>query len=190
MNRYVRAARRTLAAGVTTTAVLALTTAASAAANPAQPQSAAKHAPACSAADLGAWLAIDAGSGAAGSIYYPLQLTNLSRHACTLRGFARVAAISRTGRQLGSPARRDYTAPERTEWLAPAATAHATLRYSDIVVGDCPAASRRPAFELAVTPPGRRRPTHALFGLDVCAAKRSVFMSVSAIKPGPGTASG
>ena len=61
--------------------------------------------PACTAGNLGAWVAVDQGNGAAGSIYYPLQFTNLSRHACAMRGFPGVSAIDRNGHQLGSPAR-------------------------------------------------------------------------------------
>src|SRR6516225_4874064 len=49
--------------------------------------------PACTAGDLGAWVAITQGNGAAGSIYYPLQFTNLSGHACTMRGFPGVSAV-------------------------------------------------------------------------------------------------
>ena len=59
---------------------------------------------ACTAADLGAWVAADQGNGAAGSIYYPLEFTNLSGHACSMRGFPGVSAIDRNGHQLGSPA--------------------------------------------------------------------------------------
>src|SRR5581483_3076809 len=49
--------------------------------------------PACTAADLGAWVAVSQSDGAAGSIFYPLQFTNLSRHACALRGFPGVSAV-------------------------------------------------------------------------------------------------
>src|SRR6478609_1310644 len=50
---------------------------------------------ACTADDLGAWLAVAQLDGAAGSVYYPLQFTNLSRHACSMRGFAGVSAVDR-----------------------------------------------------------------------------------------------
>jgi len=45
------------------------------------------------------------GDGAAGSVYYTLQFTNLSGHACTLRGYPGVSAVSLSGHQLGAPAR-------------------------------------------------------------------------------------
>ncbi len=37
-------------------------------------------------------------------MYMRLEFTNLSGHACTLRRFPGVSAITRNGRELGSPA--------------------------------------------------------------------------------------
>lgn len=190
MHLSVRAARL-LSAAAAAASVLSLTTAASAATRPSpapKPHPAAT-APRCGAASLGVWLAIDQGNGAAGSIFYPLQFTNLSHRACTLTGFPGVAAVNQAGHRLGRPASRDTTTKVTTVRLAAGATAHAILRYSNVLVGDCPAASRKPAFELRVYPPGRHVATHALFGLDVCTTGPAV-MSVQAIKPGPGTAAG
>lgn len=192
MHTCVRAAARRAVGAAAAAVILAPVPAAAAAHRPPgpAPHPLAAAAPACSAADLGVWLAIDQGNGAAGSIFYPLQFTNLSSHACTLRGFPSVAAVNRAGHLLGLPAGRDAGTPVRTVRLAAGATAHAILRYSDVVVTDCPAASRKAAFELRVRPPGGHAATHALFSLDVCTSKKAPFMSVQAIKPGPGTASG
>src|ERR1700722_12439051 len=41
--------------------------------------------PSCTTANLDVWLNTE-GNGAAGSSYYNLNFTNLSSHACTLRG--------------------------------------------------------------------------------------------------------
>ena len=78
--------------------------------------------PACTAGDLGAWVAVTQGNGAAGSVFYPLQFTNLSRHACAMRGFPGVSAIDRNGHQLGSPAGWSHVIPSRTVVLAPGGT--------------------------------------------------------------------
>jgi hypothetical protein len=195
MTTSLRAARRALVP-TAAAAALALATAASAASQgPAAADrgpAAATHrhvsTPACTAADLGVWLAVDQGNGAAGSIFYPLQFTNLSHHACTLTGFARVAAIDAHGHRMGAAASRDTGVPVRTVRLAAGATAHAVLRYSNIVVGDCPAASRRAAFELRVFPPGQHAAAHAMFSLDACDMAGSRFLSIQAIQPGPGRA--
>src|SRR5215813_5608953 len=124
---------------------------------------------ACTADDLGVWLAVAQLNGAAGSVYYPLQFTNLSRHACAMRGFAGVSAVDRNLRQLGSPAGRDHVVPVRTVVLAPGRTAHAVLRYGDVTVSTAPGChptSR--TFELRVYPPGQRHATYAAFDFEVC----------------------
>jgi hypothetical protein len=147
--------------------------------------------PACTAADLGAWVAITQGNGAAGSIFYPLQFTNLSRHACAMRGFPGVSAIDRNGHQLGSPAGWDHVVPVRTVVLAPGATAHTILRWSDATISTT--ASCHPvnsAFELRVYPPGQRQATFAAFDLPACSHAGPVYLDVEPIVAGVGTING
>jgi hypothetical protein len=147
--------------------------------------------PACTAADLGAWVAVDQGNGAAGSIYYPLQFTNLSRHACAMRGFPGVSAIDRNGHQLGSPASWSRVTPVRTVVLAPGATAHTILRYSDATVTTAPGCHPVfSAFELRVYPPNQFSATHAAFGLEACSHAGPIYMSMGPIQPGVGTING
>jgi hypothetical protein len=147
--------------------------------------------PACTAGDLGAWVAVDQGNGAAGSIYYPLQFTNLSRHACAMRGFPGVTAIDRNGHQLGSPASWNHVIPVRTVVLAPGATAHTILRYSDATVTTAPGCHPVfSTFELRVYPPGQFSATHAAFGLEACSHAGPVYMRVEPVLPGVGTING
>jgi len=61
---------------------------------------AAASTPRCATSGLVIWLDTQ-GSGAAGSIYYRVELTNLSGHTCTLVGYPRVAAVNLGGHQLG-----------------------------------------------------------------------------------------
>jgi len=97
------AARRVLAVGAAAMAGLAISTAAYAAtSSPAAARTPAAAIPKCTASDLGVWLAIDQGNGAAGTIYFPLEFTNLSGHTCSMYGFPGVSAISRGGQQLGA----------------------------------------------------------------------------------------
>ena len=70
-------------------------------------RTAAAAVPACTAGNLGAWVAVTQGTGAAGSIFYPLMFTNLSRHACAMRGFpacppSTVTAVSSAARRAGT----------------------------------------------------------------------------------------
>jgi hypothetical protein len=147
--------------------------------------------PACTASDLGAWVAVTQGNGAAGSVFYPLQFTNLSRHACAMRGFPGVSAIDRNGHQLGSPAGWDHVVPARTVVLAPGATAHTILRWSDAEVTTAPGCHPVfSTFELRVYPPGQRRATFAAFDLEACSHAGPVYLGVEPIRPGVGTVNG
>jgi Domain of unknown function (DUF4232) len=136
------------------------------------------------------WVAVDQGNGAAGSIYYPLQFTNLSRHACTLHGFPGVSATTLSGRQLGSPASWNHATAPRTVLLAAGATAHAVLRWSDVAVDTAPGCHPAYASALRIYPPDQRSSTNAAFSLRVCSHAGPIYMSVGPIIPGVGTING
>jgi hypothetical protein len=182
-------AAASLAGLIVTTAVFATTSSGTALASDAVRVSAAV--PACTATDLGAWVAVDQGNGAAGSIYYPLQFTNLGRHACAMRGFPGVSAIDRNGHQLGSPASWGRVTLVRTVVLASGATAHTILRYSDVTVSTAPGCHPvSSTFELRVYPPNQFSATHAAFGLEACSHAGPIYLSVGPILPGVGTING
>ena len=147
--------------------------------------------PACAAADLGVWVAVSQSDGAAGSIFYPLQFTNLSRHACAMRGFPGVSAIDRNGHQLGSPAGWAHTRPVRTVVLAPGATAHAILRYGDVTVATSPGCHPVSSmFELRVYPPNQRQATFAAFSVEACSHTGPVYLDITPLQAGVGTRNG
>jgi hypothetical protein len=147
--------------------------------------------PACAAADLGVWVAVSQSDGAAGSIFYPLQFTNLSRHACAMRGFPGVSAVDRNGHQLGSPASWDHTRPVRTVVLASGATAHAILRYGDVTVATAPGCHPVSSmFELRVYPPNQRQATYAAFSMEACSRTGPVYLNVTPLQAGVGTRNG
>lgn len=152
-------------------------------------QAAAKAAattPACTAAELGVWVAADFSQGAAGTAYYPLEFTNVSQQTCTLDGHPGVSATSDTGQQFGSSASWLSGTPG-TVTLAPKATAHATLVYSDATVGSCPPASLRTPSFLQVYPPGQTQADHAYWDEHACiASPLTHFLAVQVIKPGLG----
>ena len=79
------------------------------------------------------------------------------------------------------------TAP-RTVLLAPGATAHAILRWSDVEVSTAPGC--HPTFAasyLRIYPPGQYSSTRAFFSLEVCSHTGPVYMHVGPILPGVGT---
>jgi hypothetical protein len=127
-----------------------------------------------------AWVAADQGGGAEGTIFYPLEFTNRSGQTCSLYGFPGVSATDSNGLRLGSPARWDHPAQPRVVTLAPGATAHSVLAYSDVAVANCPSAGVRAAFALRIYPPDQFQPTHAFWDLDACTVDRSVFLGSKA----------
>ena len=66
----------------------------------------------CATSALAVWLGVGEGGSTAGSTFYPLELTNISSHACHLFGFPGVSAWR--GHLLGSPAQRNHAVPEQT----------------------------------------------------------------------------
>lgn len=148
--------------------------------------------PRCTAANLGAWIAPARGQGAAGTVYYPLQLTNLGRSACSLAGFPGVSAVTRTGTQLGSPAARSVAGSRARVIIGAGGTAHAILAYHDVAVSTAPGC--RPvgtAAALKVYPPGSTTATEALvsavvFSEGACSRAGVAYLGVSPVQPGPG----
>lgn len=201
-----RAGRRAIAviAG-SAVAALAITTAAVAATSPgAAPGPGAARAasaaiPECTAAigmygNVSAWVADGQGNGAAGTVYLPLEFTNLSGQACSMHGFPGVSAISRSGQQLGSPASwasGGVFGTPRTVTVAPGATVHAILAYRDVLVNPGPACDAvNTTFELRVYLPDQRAAAYAFFDLEACSHAGPVYLSVGPVKPGVGTIKG
>ncbi len=170
------------AAALTPVAALAATAA------PAAP--AAASTPRCATSGLVIWMDTQ-GSGAAGSIYYTLEFTNLSGHACTLRGYPGISAVSLSGRRLGAPAA--WGPPGTTAVrLASGATAYAVLQYSDVITSNsgpqpCDAVT---AAGLRVYPPNQTASKIVPFPLKVCTRSGLVYMNVRPVQkaqpPGPG----
>jgi hypothetical protein len=109
------------------------------------------------------WLrgAVGAPNGAAGTFYYPVQLSNVSAAACTLYGYPGVSVVtSPTGAQVGPAAARIPTFAPRLITLAPGQDAHASLQLPD--PGDFGPGVCEPATVhwLRVYPPGQAAPLY------------------------------
>jgi Protein of unknown function (DUF4232) len=188
--------RRVAAIAVAAVAGLAISTAAYAATSSgtssATASTAAASIPRCTAGDLGVWLAVGQGNGAAGTIYYPLEFTNLGHHTCYLYGYPGVSALDHNGNQLGSPAGWGSLRGARIVNLAPGATAHTMLAYHDAVVTTEPGCD--PVFSAAnlrVYPPGQRSATFAAFSFEACSHAGPIWMNIiEPIIPGVGTFNG
>jgi hypothetical protein len=186
MKYFSTTARRAIAVAAAVVAGLAISTAAYAATSAG---TAPASIPRCTASDLGVWLAVDQGNGAAGTIYVPLEFTNLSHHTCYLYGYPGVSALDRNGHQLGSPASWGSLRGARIVNVAPGATAHTLLAYHDAVVTTEPGCGPvKPTADLRVYPPGQRSATNAAATFEACSHAGPIWMSIQEpIIPGVGT---
>jgi Protein of unknown function (DUF4232) len=137
-------------------------------------------APQCRAAHTDVWLALSP-NGAAGTIYYPVEFTNLGSTACTISGFPGVAAINSSDQRLGHPAVR-FTATAHTVTLKPHQTAHALLGIEETGAVGCHAVT---AFGLQVYPPNQTvRQVVRSFTFSACA--HAIYMHVYPVSSGIG----
>jgi hypothetical protein len=158
------------------------TSAASAA--PAAPARPAASVPECRSGQLAVWVSPDRANGAAGSIFYPLDLTNISGRSCFVVGWPGVSATNLNGTQLGSPAQRDTSVARRVVTLAPGASAHATLRYIDVQVDPGPGCRQVNSTFLKVFPPDQTAARHAFFQVPSCKVSGRIYLRISRIAPG------
>jgi hypothetical protein len=170
-------------ATVTCTVALAalVTIAVEAAATSASPEAQASSPPACRTSGLDVWLDTQ-GNGAAGSVFYEIQFTNLSGHTCTLQGYPRVRAVDLSGNGLGSPARREETGTPHNVKLAAGATAVGTLRITEagnFSPSDCHPVT---AAGLRVTPPGQTRSRLVPFPFEFCSKPGHQNISIRAVQ--------
>jgi hypothetical protein len=136
--------------------------------------------PACQTGGLVTWLDLP-GNGAAGSIIYSLDFTNLSGHKCTLRGYPGVSAINLRGRQIGKAAVRDNSRNTRTITLKDGASAVAMLKVTES--GNFPPSSCGPrtAAGLRVFPPNQKASRTVPFPFGVC-SKGSGNMTIQVVQ--------
>jgi hypothetical protein len=132
---------------------------------------------ACATAGLVVWAYADYGGGYAGGYAYTLGFTNLSGHACTLRGHPGVSAVSLAGQQLGSPAGRGGGTPA-TVTLASGATATARLDIGDAGAWCQPVT----AAGLRVYPPGQRAAKIVPIPFGACPHAGPVWMGVGPVQ--------
>ncbi len=132
---------------------------------------------ACATAGLVVWAYADHGGGYAGGYAYTIGFTNLSGHACTLRGYPGVSAVSLAGQQLGSPAGRGSRTPA-TVTLASGATATARLDIGDAGALCQPVT----AAGLRVYPPGQRAAKIVPIPFGACPHAGPVWMGVGPVQ--------
>ena len=160
-------------------AVLIPVAALAATAAPAAP--AAASAPPCPTAGLVIWLAN--GSAAAGTFYYDLNFTNLSGHACTLRGHPGVSAANLGGARIGTPAGwgNPGNARLRTIRLANGATATAVLAVTDVYNYPVSVCHQVAEAGLRVIPPNQFTSKLVPYPIRACSTSQ-VFMQAGVVQ--------
>jgi hypothetical protein len=132
--------------------------------------------PHCQTDGLEVWLGLGPGGAALGSVFYPLEFSNITRHACRLSGAQRVWALSASGHRIG---KATAAGTGRAITLQPGGTAHALLQVGDAAIRHgCRLAA---ASGLRVFPPGRHRAADIFgFSFQVC---RNASISVLGLGP-------
>ena len=134
----------------------------------------------CTTSGLVVWIDTT-GNGTAGSIYYKLEFTNQSGHACSLYGFPGVSAVNLAGHRLGSPGGRTTTTRPRVITLANGATATANLQVTE--AGNYPSSVCRMtnAAGVRVYPPNQRAAKIVPFPFQACSRSGPVILHVWAV---------
>jgi hypothetical protein len=138
--------------------------------------------PPCKTSGLVIWSNNGAGGGTAGSVIYKVRFTNLSGHACTLKGFPKVSAISLAGKRIGSPAQQEAGQKPKLRKLANGATAIALLRVVDAGNFSPSACHEVMAAGLRVTPPGQSRSKVIPLPFATCSPASQKTLSVGVVK--------
>lgn len=150
---------------------------------------------ACATGNLKASVVSSAGGAAAGSTYYPMNLTNAGSSPCSLFGYPGVSWVSGpSGSQIGQPATRNPVLTPATVVLAPGQTAHVTLQVVDAQNYGKSSCQPVTAHWLKIFPPGQFTALYVKFSALTCSAKLpgklGSPLTVDAVKAGQGKAGG
>lgn len=128
------------------------------------------------------WLPNGNGSGAAGSVFYKLRITNGGASACTLTGFPKVSAVNLKGQPIGKPAAKEAGQKAATVKLAPGGSASFQLRIvnpGNFSPADC---HETAASGLRVSPPGAGGAKVVPLPFQTCAKPAEPVLSVGPVK--------
>jgi hypothetical protein len=141
--------------------------------------------PACASSSLSVWVDASQSSGAAGTIEYALEFTNITGKACTLYGYPGVSAVTTSGKQLGNAASEYSLYAKKTVTIPAGGTAHADLFWSDGEVYTAPGCDRVTASLIKVYAPGDKAARKGFFDLAVCSATKHPYLRVTVVRSGP-----
>ena len=137
--------------------------------------------PACQTAGLVVWLDTQS-NGAAGHFIYTLNLTNLSGHKCTLRGYPGVSGVDLRGHQLGAAATKDSVRPIRTITVGKGKTARTLMEITDVGVLTPTSCKPVTAAGLRVFPPNQATSKVIPYPFQACSASGARYIGVQAVR--------
>ncbi|MGP7996390.1 MAG: DUF4232 domain-containing protein [Streptosporangiaceae bacterium] len=149
----------------------------------------------CATSNLKAVILTSQGGAAAGSTYYPINLTNSGSSSCYLFGYPGVSFVtSPSGNLIGQPATRNPVLTPATVVLAPGQTAHVTLQVVDALNYSKSTCQPVTAHWLKIFPPGQFTALYVKFSALTCSVKLppklGTPLSVDAVKAGQGKPGG
>ena len=132
-------------------------------------------------------VAVGQSNGAAGTIFYNLDFTNVTDAACFMQGYPGVSLVSAgngAGSQIGADAKRDPVTPSKQILLPAQGTAHATLGIAE--AGNFPASkcNQVSAMWLKVFPPDQTVAAYVPFTTQTCASTSVPTMRITALSAG------
>jgi Protein of unknown function (DUF4232) len=137
---------------------------------------------ACSANGLVVWAGEEPGGGAAGSVYYRIELTNLSTATCSIDGYPKVNAVDLKGRRIGAFAQHEPGKKAAKVTLAPGQSASATLRIVDALNFPAEKCKATTAAGLRVGIPGGSGNKIAPLVFETCVRSATRTLSVAPVQ--------
>ena len=128
------------------------------------------------------WAGPEPGGGAAGSVYYRVEFTNLSTATCTISGFPKVNAVDLKGERIGAPATHEPGKKAAKVTLAPGQSASATLRIVDALNFPADKCKATTAAGLRVAIPGGSGNKIAPLAFETCVRASSKTLSVAPVQ--------
>lgn len=137
---------------------------------------------ACSASGLVVWAGEEPGGGAAGSVYYRIELTNLSTATCTVNGYPKVNAVDLKGGRIGAFATHEKGKAAKPVTLAPGQSATAQLRIVDALNYPADKCKATTAAGLRVAIPGGSGNKIAPLAFETCVRATSKTLAVAPVQ--------
>jgi hypothetical protein len=147
----------------------------------APPAADAATSPKCPASGLVIWAGEEPGGGAAGSVYYRVEFTNLTTTTCTVSGYPKVNAVDLKGRRIGAFATQEKGKKARAVTLAPGRSASATLRIVDALNFPADKCKATTAAGLRVSVPGGSGSKIAPLVFETCVRATTKTLSVAPV---------